>query len=85
MSTNSNILEDNIDQLSDSGYRKTINILEASQSKEVSWWINELDSLGIKNSSNNSKNGSNDIHELEDHADEIKQTFIRDYKKCYNE
>jgi len=62
MSTNSNILEDNIDQLSDSGYRKTINILEASQSKEVSWWINELDSLGIKNSSSNNKeNGSNDI------------------------
>jgi hypothetical protein len=62
MSTNSNILEDNIDQLSDSGYRKTINSLEASQSKEVSWWINELDSLGIKNSSSNNKeNGSNDI------------------------
>jgi hypothetical protein len=62
MSTNSNILEDNIAQLSDSGYRKTINILEASQSKEVSWWINELDSLGIKNSSSNNKeNGSNDI------------------------
>jgi hypothetical protein len=62
MSTNSNILEDNFDQLSDSGYRKTINFLEASQSKEVSWWINELDSLGIKNSSiNNKENGSNDI------------------------
>jgi hypothetical protein len=61
-------------------------LIEASQSKEVSWWINELDSLGIKNSSNNiKKNGSNDIHELEDHADEIKQMFIRDYKKCYNE
>jgi uncharacterized protein Yka (UPF0111/DUF47 family) len=85
MSTNNDILEDNIDQLSGSGFRKIINILEASQSKEVSWWINELDSLGIKNSSNNNKNGSNDIHELEDHADEIKQTFIRDYKKCINE
>jgi hypothetical protein len=48
MSTNSNILEDNIDQLSDSGYRKTINILEASQSKEVSWWINEQDSLELR-------------------------------------
>jgi hypothetical protein len=62
MSTNSNILEDNIDQLSDSGYRKTINILEAGQSEEVSRRINELDSLGIKNSSSNNKeNGSNDI------------------------
>ena len=34
MSTNNNILEVNIDQLSDWGFRKTINILESIQSKD---------------------------------------------------
>jgi hypothetical protein len=86
--TNNSILENNVDRLSlDSRYKKTKNTsIEVNQSKEVTWWVNELDSLGIKKSSNNNKNNeSNDIQELEDHADEIKQTFIHDYKNCYNE
>jgi uncharacterized protein Yka (UPF0111/DUF47 family) len=86
--TNNNILENNVDHLLlDSRYKRTKNtLIEANQSKEVTWWINELDSLGIKKGSNNDKkNESNDIQELEDHADEIKQSFIHDYKNCYNE
>ena len=84
--TNNNILENNIDQLSlDSRDKRTKNtLIEANQSKEVTWWVNELDSLGIKKSRNNKNNESN-IQELEDDADEIKQTFILDYKNCYNE
>jgi hypothetical protein len=56
------------------------------QSKKVSWWINELDSLGIeKSSSNNNKSESKDSQKLEDLTDDIKQSFIHDYKICYGD
>jgi hypothetical protein len=88
--TNNNVSENenNVDQLSlDSRDKRTKNtLIEANQSKEVTWWVNELDSLGVrKSSSNNNKNNESNIQELEDDADEIKQTFIHDYKNCYNE
>jgi len=86
--TNNSILENNVDQLSlDSRDKRTKNtLIEANQSKEVTWWVNELDSLGIKKSgNNNNKNNESNIQELEDDADVIKQTFIHDYKNCYNE
>ena len=55
-------------------------------SEKISWWINELDSLGTKESSSNTeKNEPKGSQELEDLADGIKQSFIRDYKICYNE
>jgi hypothetical protein len=54
------------------------------QSKKVSWWINELDSLGIEKSSSSdnkkNKSESKDSQKLEDLTDEIKQSFIHDYK-----
>jgi hypothetical protein len=53
------------------------------QSKKVSWWINELDSLGIEKSSGSNKNESKDSQKLEDLTDDIKQSFIHDYKTCY--
>ena len=87
--TNNNVSENenNVDQLSlDSRYKRTKNtLIEANQSKEVTWWVNELDSLGVRKSSNNNKNNESNIQELEDDADEIKQNFIHDYKNCYNE
>jgi hypothetical protein len=87
--TNNNVSENenNVDDLLlDSRYKRTKNtLIEANQSKEVTWWVNELDSLGIKKSSNNNNNNESNIQELEDDADEIKQTFIHDYKNCYNE
>ena len=52
------------------------------QSEKVGWWVNELDSLGIEKCSNN-KSESKDSQVLEDLADDIKQTFIHDYKICY--
>jgi hypothetical protein len=57
------------------------------QSKKVSWWINELDSLGIEksSSSNNNKSESKDSQKLEDLTDDIKQSFIHDYKICYSD
>jgi hypothetical protein len=54
------------------------------QPEKVSWWINELDSLGIEKSNNN-KSEPKDSQVLEDLADDIKQTFIHDYKICYGD
>ena len=62
---------------------KTINISNAKdneKSQKVNWWINELDSLGIKQ-----EEESNKGQEFEDLTDDIKQKFIYDYKTCYNE
>jgi hypothetical protein len=73
---------------------RSYNIKDNEQSGKVNWWINELDSLGIK------KNGSISIisneyssnkmervksQQLEDLTDNIKQSFIHDYKACYNQ
>ena len=54
------------------------------QSEKVGWWINELDSLGIEKSNNN-KSEPKDSQVLEDLVDDIKQTFIHDYKICYSD
>ena len=56
------------------------------QSEKVGWWINELDSLGIeKSNSSSNKNELKNSQELEDLTDDIKQSFIHDYKICYND
>ena len=63
-----------------------VNANDNERSEKVGWWISELDSLGTKKSSSNTeKNKSNDSQGLEDLTDDIKQSFIRDYKICYNE
>jgi hypothetical protein len=62
---------------------KTINISNAKdneKSQKVNWWINELDSLGIKQ-----EEESNKGQEFEDLTDNIKQKFIYDYKTCYSD
>ena len=63
---------------------------DSEQSGKPNWWINELDSLGIKKSgSNNDQRNSIEesptSQQLEDLTDYIKQTFIHDYKVCYKE
>ena len=58
------------------------------QCENVSWWINELDSLGIEKSSssnNDDKNESKHSQGLEDLTDDIKESFIHDYKICYSD
>ena len=45
------------------------------------WWINELNSLGIKI---NDKEQPKDIHELENLTDDLKQRLIQRYKGRYN-
>src|SRR5512133_2829591 len=60
----------------------TANAKDNEKSQKINWWINELDSLGMKKSKQEESNKS---QELEDLTDDIKQKFIYDYKACYSE
>jgi hypothetical protein len=88
--TTNNIKEDNtVDRLrwfKDTHNKKikTDNDNNDKQTEKASWWINELDSLGI-NKSNYAKSESNYLQNLQDLSDNKKQDFIRDYKICYSE
>lgn len=72
---------------------RAYNIDANEESRNVNWWINELETLGInKKSSSNSINEENNnrselptSQQLEDLTDDIKQVFIRDYKVCYSQ
>ena len=74
---------------------RAYNIKDNEQSGNTNWWLNELDSLGIKKKSSsssreNEENNNNEIElpssqQLEDLTDDIKQTFIRDYKICHSQ
>ena len=46
------------------------------------WWLSELHSLGIHPKK---INALNDIQELRNLTDNIKQTFYQDYKTCYSQ
>ena len=61
----------------------TTNAKDNEKSQKINWWINELDSLGMKKSKQEEE--SNKSRELEDLTDDIKQKFIYDYKTCYIE
>jgi hypothetical protein len=47
-----------------------------------SWWINELESLGV---SVKVRNELNDIQETSNLAENLKQIFYQSYKDAYNE
>jgi hypothetical protein len=47
-----------------------------------SWWINELDSLGV---SVEVRNELNDIEETRSLAENLKHVFYQAYKAAYNE
>jgi hypothetical protein len=67
----------------------TSNAKDDEKSERASWWINELDSLGIKkNSGSNEDNNKSELpisQQLEDLTDDIKQILIHDYKVYYSE
>jgi hypothetical protein len=50
--------------------------------EKYSWWLNELESLGL---SVKKANDLNDIREVSNLTDSIKQVMFQDYKTCYNE
>ena len=54
------------------------NFYEEHTEKE-SWWLNELDTLGIDTENNN--NGLSDKEENSNLVETIKQTLLEDYKQ----
>ena len=50
--------------------------------ERYSWWLNELDSLGI---STLQKDGIKNRREASDLTDAVKQTLYEDYLVAYNE
>jgi hypothetical protein len=59
-----------------------IHIAEIEHPGRYSWWLNELDSLGI---STLEKNGINNRREASDLTDAVKQTLYEEYLKAYSE
>jgi hypothetical protein len=55
---------------------------EIEHPQRYSWWLNELDSLGI---STLEKNGLNNRKEASDLTDTVKQTLYEEYLKAYSE
>ncbi|HEU4446791.1 MAG TPA: hypothetical protein VFR94_19115 [Nitrososphaeraceae archaeon] len=50
--------------------------------ERYSWWLNELDSLGVTTID---KNGLNDHKEASDLTEAIKQSLYEDYLQTYSE
>ena len=49
--------------------------------EKYSWWLNELESLGL---AVKKANDLNDIREVSNLTDSIKQVLFQDYKTCSN-
>jgi hypothetical protein len=49
--------------------------------QKYSWWISELDSLGIKRIK---RNDMNDRKEITDLTEKIKQALFQEYRTVYN-
>jgi 3-methyladenine DNA glycosylase AlkC len=57
----------------------------ATKEEEIqkeTWWLNELESLGV---SPKVQNELNDIQETSNLAENLKQAFYQAYKEAYNE
>ena len=52
--------------------------------ERYSWWLNELDSLGISTLEKD-KNGLNNHKEASDLTEAVKQTLYEDYLQAYSE
>jgi hypothetical protein len=62
-----------------------IRIIMATKEEGIqrdTWWLNELESLGV---SPKVKNGLNNIQETSDLAENLKQAFYQAYKEAYSE
>jgi hypothetical protein len=55
---------------------------QEEHSKKNSWWINELESLGVDTKSN--ANESNNKEDNSDLVEAIKQTYMEEYKQTYD-
>ena len=64
------------------GFVITIMATKLENPQKDSWWINELESLGV---SVKVRNELNDIQETSNLAENLKQIFYQSYKDAYNE
>jgi hypothetical protein len=55
---------------------------EKERPERYSWWLNELDSLGVNTLK---KNGLNNHKEASDLTEAVKQTLYEDYLQSYSE
>jgi hypothetical protein len=55
---------------------------EAEHPERYSWWLNELESLGVDTLE---KNGLNNHKEASDLTEAVKQTLYEEYINAYNE
>ncbi|MGA9154467.1 MAG: hypothetical protein WBZ36_28110 [Candidatus Nitrosopolaris sp.] len=53
--------------------------IENEHPEEKTWWINELNSLGV-----NKDNNNEELQTLENLTDDVKQMFIHEYKTSYS-
>ena len=51
--------------------------------EKYGWWISELNSLGVNTEAKNEE--LRDVQALENLTDDLKQTFIHEYKTGYSE
>jgi hypothetical protein len=61
------------------------NIIMATKEEGIqkdTWWLNELESLGV---TPKVKNELNDIQETSNLAENLKQAFYQAYKEAYND
>jgi hypothetical protein len=56
-------------------------ILQEEHREKNSWWINELESLGVDTKSND--NELKDKQDNSDFVEAIKQEFMEEYKQSY--
>jgi hypothetical protein len=61
---------------------RSITMAKSEHHERYSWWLNELDSLGICTSD---KNGLNNHKEASDLTEAVKQTLYEDYLQAYSE
>ena len=59
-----------------------IYMVKAEYPDRFSWWLNELESLGI---SMNTKDACNNTKEASELTEEAKQIFYEEYQRTYNE
>jgi hypothetical protein len=59
-----------------------IYMVKAEYPDRFSWWLNELESLGI---SMNTKDACNNIKVASELTEEVKQIFYEEYQRTYNE
>ena len=57
-------------------------LAKAEYPDRFSWWLNELESLGI---SMNTKDAWNNIKEASELTEEVKQIFYEEYQRTYDE